>query len=393
MGIFSKNKNKNELMLVFNIGSSSVEGALFLAQSSGVPKIIFSTSEQIQLEDKIDIDRFYNLAMQSLEIVAGRIYKAGLGAPKEIFCVLSSPWHVSQTRIINYKKNTPFVFTAKLAESLIKKETELFEEEHLKNKVSGAVSNRIIELKNIKTTLNGYETAEPINQKVQELEIIIFISMSEEETLKKIEDTISKSFHFNKIRFCSFTLSSFTVVRGMYPKQENFLLLDVGGEVTNVAMVKKNILHESISFPSGRNFLTRGVASSLGCTLSEANSLISLLKDGHAEKTVVEKLETVINQLKAKWLKEFQESLVNISNDISIPSTIYMTADKDLADFFCQTIKSEQFNQYTLTESKFEIIFLDLPMFLGISVFKDVSVDKTSLVIDSIYINRFLTKI
>ena len=393
MGIFSKNKNKNELMLVFNIGSSSVEGALFLAQSSGVPKIIFSTSEQIQLEDKIDIDRFYNLAMQSLEIVAGRIYKAGLGAPKEIFCVLSSPWHVSQTRIINYKKNTPFVFTAKLAESLIKKETELFEEEHLKNKVSGAVSNRIIELKNIKTTLNGYETAEPINQKVQELEIIIFISMSEEETLKKIEDTISKSFHFNKIRFCSFTLSSFTVVRGMYPKQENFLLLDVGGEVTNVAMVKKNILHESISFPSGRNFLTRGVASSLGCTLNEANSLISLLKDGHAEKSVVEKLETVMNQLKAKWLKQFQESLVNISNDISIPSTIYMTADKDLADFFCQTIKSEQFNQYTLTESKFEIIFLDLPMFLGISVFKDVSVDKTSLVIDSIYINRFLTKI
>jgi hypothetical protein len=393
MGIFSKNKNKNELMLVFNIGSSSVEGALFLAQSSGVPKIIFSTSEQIQLEDKIDIDRFYNLAMQSLEIVAGRIYKAGLGAPKEIFCVLSSPWHVSQTRIINYKKNTPFVFTAKLAESLIKKETELFEEEHLKNKVSGAVSNRIIELKNIKTTLNGYETAEPINQKVQELEIIIFISMSEEETLKKIEDTISKSFHFNKIRFCSFTLSSFTVVRGMYPKQENFLLLDVGGEVTNVAMVKKNILHESISFPSGRNFLTRGVASSLGCTLNEANSLISLLKDGHAEKSVVEKLETVMNQLKAKWLKQFQESLVNISNDISIPSTIYMTADKDLADFFCQTIKSEQFNQYTLTESKFEIVFLDLPMFLGISVFKDVSVDKTSLVIDSIYINRFLTKI
>src|SRR6266568_4891650 len=110
MGIFSKSKNNKELVLVFNIGSSSVGGALFFAQSSGIPKIIFSTTEQIRLEEKMNSDRFYTLAMQSLETVVGRVYKAGLGAPKEIFCVLSSPWHVSQTRIINYKKNTPFVF-------------------------------------------------------------------------------------------------------------------------------------------------------------------------------------------------------------------------------------------------------------------------------------------
>ena len=43
MGIFSKNK-KNKLILVFHIGSSNVEGALFWAQDSGVPRIIFSSA-------------------------------------------------------------------------------------------------------------------------------------------------------------------------------------------------------------------------------------------------------------------------------------------------------------------------------------------------------------
>jgi len=66
-------------------------------------------------------------------------------------------------------------------------------------------------------------------------------------------------------------LSSFTVVRDMHIQKENFLLLDIGGEVTNISMVKKNILRESISFPLGCNFLPRGVASNLKCSLNEAN--------------------------------------------------------------------------------------------------------------------------
>ena len=390
MGFFSKNKNKNELKLVLNIGSSSVEGALFSAQDSGTPKIIFSATAPILLEDQIDIDRFLFLTMQSLEIVVERIHKAALGAPTEIFCVLSSPWHVSQTRTINYKKNTPFVFNTKLAESLVQKETLLFEEEHLKKDTHADSSNRTIELKNIKTILNGYETSEPLNQKTQELEMTIFISIGEEKVLKNIEDIIKKYFQFKQIRFSSFTLASFTVVRDICIQQENFLLLDVGGEVTNISMVKKNILCESISFPIGSNFLIRGIASDLGCTIGEASSLLSLFEDGHAEKTVAQKLTSTLDKLRKEWLKEFQESLANISNDISIPSTIYMTTEKELADFFSQTIKTEQFNQYTLTDSKFEVNFLDTKLFQGVVAFDDVAVREPNLIIDAIYINRFL---
>ena len=129
-------------------------------------------------------------------------------------------------------------------------------------------------------------------------------------------------------------MAFFTTVRDVYKQQENFLLVDIGGEVTDIFMTKKNILRESISFPLGRNFLTRGVAFELGCSLNEANSLISLYKDGHAEKSVTKKLALIIKKLQTKWLEKFQESLANLSHDISIPSTIYIAIDKDLADFF-----------------------------------------------------------
>ena len=393
MGIFSRPKKKDELVLVFNIGSSSIGGALFLAQSSGIPKIIFSTREPIPIGKKIEVNRFLPLTIQALEIVVNKIYGARLGVPSKIFCVLSSHWCVSQTRMISFKKNSSFVFTEKLADELIKKEIKLFEEEHLEKYKNTDNPVRIVELKNIKTTLNGYETSSPLDQKAKELGMTIFISMSEEQILKKIENTIEKYFHLEQIKFSSFALSSFTVVRDMYEQEEDFLLVDIGGEITDIFMVKKNILRESISFPLGRNFLIRGVASGLGFTLSEADSFISLLKDGHAEASVAKKLTLIINQLRTEWLGKFQESLVKLSNDISIPETIYIIIDKDLADFFAETIKTEQFSQYTLTESKFEVIFLSTELLHGIAIFEENIIREPFIIIDSIYINRFLTSL
>ncbi|OGI62957.1 hypothetical protein A2818_00345 [Candidatus Nomurabacteria bacterium RIFCSPHIGHO2_01_FULL_40_12] len=390
MGIFRADKEKNKLALVFDIGSSSVGGALFYMQDSGFPNIIFSIRQPITLEADINVDRFFILTIKALEIVANRICMAGMGAPHMIFCVLSSPWYVSQNRIMRLKKNAPFIFTSKLADELIQKELALFKEEHLQKYTNIAHSIRPIEFKNIKTSLNGYETLSPLNQKAKELEMSIFVSMSEEQVLGKIEETIKKNFQSKEIKFSSFVMASFAVVRDMYINQENFLLIDIGGEVTDISMVKKNVLREATSFPLGSNFLIRGVASAFACSLGEAKSYLSLFKDEHAEKSVLEKLEAIINKLRTEWLLKFQDSLARLTSDISVPATIYMAVDKEFAEFFSEIIKNEQFNQYTLTESKFKIIFLSTEIFHGMAVFKEDVIRDSFLIIDSVYINRFL---
>ncbi|MFA6274523.1 MAG: hypothetical protein WC662_05165, partial [Candidatus Paceibacterota bacterium] len=358
MGIFGKGKDKEELALVFDIGSSSVAGALFYMQKSGVPKIIFSIREPIKLENQINFEKFLNLTIKSLDVIVNKICMQKLGAPKKIFCVLSSPWYASQTRIIKLGKNTSFIFNSKLADSLTQKEITLFEEEHLKKYLNNKEKIRPIELKNMKTLLNGYATPNPLNQKTKELEMTLFLSMSPEEVLSKIEESIGKHFYRGNIKFSSFAMASFSVARDMFVHQENFLLVDIGGEVTDISMVKKDILRTSISFPMGRNYMIRGVASALGCTLDEAKSYISLYKDEHMAKPNEKKFGPVVGKLKTEWLKKFQESLVNLSNDISIPATIFITVDQDFVQFFTELIKTEQFNQYTLTEAKFRIIFL-----------------------------------
>ncbi len=387
---FKASESKEELALVFDIGSASVGGALFAVQNSGIPKIIYSFREPITLESEIDADKLFSLTLKSLEVVAGKVATAGVGVPGKVFCVLSAPWYISQARVISMKNDVPFVFTSKLADELIQKEVKLFEETFFAKYVNAGSPIRSIELRNIKTTLNGYETHEPIGQKANELEMHIFISMSSEDVVESIEAVLGKHFIGKKVTFSSFAMASFIVVRDAYTHPENFLLVDVAGEMTDITMVKKNALRESASFPYGRNFLIRGMATNLGCSLGEAQSCISLIKDGHASDGTMRNVEPVVNKLKKEWLQKFQESLANLSSDISVPATIYLSVDEDLADFFSETIKTEQFSQYTLAESKFEVIFLNAKLFHGLAAFEETVVRDPFLIISAVYINRFI---
>lgn len=388
--IFSSVTGGEELTAVFHIGSSSVCAALVRVNRNGLPNIIFSLTEPIAPLDKINVKNFLTQTMRVFDTVGKKISTSSFGAPKKIFCILSSPWYISQNRTIKLEKNTPFVFNSKLADSLLEKEIKLFEEEHLAKYVNSENKIRALEVKNIKTMLNGYEISDPCDQKAKSLEMTLFISISGEDVLSKIENITMKHFHTKEIIFSSFLMSSFAVVRDMYTTADDFLLIDIGGEVTDISMVKKNLLRESISYPMGRNFILRGISSNLDLNLDEAKSLFFLFKDGHAEDKTQRKLEPVMNDLKNEWLKKFQSSLANLSKDISMPATIFITIDQEYSNFFADIIKTEQFNQYTLTESKFQIVFLNAEILHRAAVFENETIRDTFLIIDSIFINRFL---
>lgn len=390
MGFFLKSKEKNNLALVLDIRSSSIGGALFLISKSGPPEIIYSTREPITLIDDISFSKFLSLSIRTLDTVINRISSQALGSPKRIYCTLSSPWYSSQSRVISFKRETPFLFNIKLANNLIKKEIDLFREEYI-DKYKHLDNNiKLLEFKNMNISLNGYSTQKPLNQKATELEMNLFVSMGEEKVLEKIKGSIAKRFYPEDIIFSSFQMNSFAVARDVFVHDENFLLIDIGGEITDISMIKKDILRSSLSFPLGRNYLIREVKKTLDCSIDEAQSFISLYQEDHASKSLKTKLEPVIADIRMKWLKSFQESLASISNDISIPSIVFITADSDLADFFIQIIKIEQFNQYSLTDSKFRIVYLDKQTLHGIIKFRYGILSDPFLIIESIYANRFL---
>ncbi len=389
MSAMAKGKKKNEeLCLIFDITSASVGGALFYTKNSIKSKMtrgelnrtIFSVREPITFSREIDYDKFLSLTLKSLEIVAGKICNARLGAPDKIFCTLFSPWYASQTRTVNFTLGKSFTFTAKLADSLIQKEIKLFEEE-----VMGYLSDkndiRLIELKNMQVSLDGKMNNNPLGKRAKELSMTIFISMSQEQVLNKIKETIGRHFHVQKMKFISFAMASFSVTRDIFTKQKDFLLVDVSGEVTDISLVNNDILVDSISFPLGQNYFIREIARVFNCTLDEAKLYLSLYKDKHMLNAMGRKFEPVIDKLKMNWQKSFKKSLENFSNNSIDTNTIFLTIDKNLADFFSEIMKND---------SKFKVIILGTQTLHGNVSFEENIARDNFLTLESIYINKIL---
>ncbi len=390
MGIFSKREKEENLFLLFDVGSASVGGALFKAGGSRVPEVIFCARESIDFEEKIEPEKFFSSTLRALNAVTGKIHLSGLGRPEKIFCVLSSPWYVSQTRFIKLEKNTPFVFTEKVADELIQKEIEILEKENTEKFGKESKKIRPIEFKSMKTFLNGYPIANPYGKKARILEMPAFISAGAEKILKKMEQTIRKHFHTENVKFMSFAMAQFAVARDVWRDKENFLLVDIAGEVTDVSIVKKEVLHNSVSYPLGRNFIIRKIAQEFGFTLNEAESVISLYIQGHADKSLLRKILPFMKEAESDWLRGFQQSLIKISNDISIPADVFMSADRQFEKFFGDIIETEQFSQYTLTESKFRVVPMNTEILHGLASFKE-GVKRDPFIIAGIfYASRFL---
>ena len=291
---------------------------------------------------------------------------------------LASPWYASQVRTAKTSRLTPFVVSNSHLDDMIKRELKAFEEEEIKSKNLSGDAVRCIESQTIRACLNGYETHEPIGITAKELELTIFLSIASERTLKGIEDVIEHTYKA-PIVFSTFLSMTYLVARDFFPHQTNYMLMDIGGEVTDISLVKENGLQQSFSFPLGKNFILRRLSEKLQRTIPEVESLWAMFTEAKLTGPVRETCETVLRLARTEWQEAFQKALFFASKDLSIPDTILLTIDDGIAFWFSDTIKNEQFHQNTLAGKEFKILFMNGQLFgdslsFGLKVKREASI-------------------
>ncbi len=387
MSFLFGNKNKSELVAILDVGSSRVGGALVLISRNKTtkPKILLSVKNQINEDHNLNTEKF-TIAMESaLRATLRDIEKAKQGSPTRIICFLSSPWYASQTRTINFVKNAPFILTQKIIDDLVTKEIKLFESDHLQKYAADPEKPRILESKITQIMLHGYKVPDPIGKKITEVELSLFLSMCPGKILASIEKEAFQVFHGAKVRFTTFVFSSYAVARDIFPDNENFLLIDIGGEITDIGIVKNDVLLESISFPRGSNFLLRKISEGLGKTFEESTSLLNMCMDDKLNDTEKQRVSGPLHTAKQEWLSMFQKSLGSMASDLLVPEHIYLITDKALASCFIETINKEEFSQYALAEKKFEITTFNEAMLHNFCTFEPDAERDRFIILETIF--------
>jgi len=374
--------------VILDIGSGSVGGAVVLSSPKiSKPKILYTFRTPIVLAKNLNFERFSSVMLAALKDVLVKIEQNKAGAPENIFCFLASPWTASQTRTIKLKKNSPFRFTKELARNFVEKEIRNFQNTHLKRFEQIGSKMRLLEKEYFQIKLNGYKTNNPLGKRSGDFEIDLFVSIAPEKILGLIEYQIRKFFNL-PIHFHSFIFPSFLIIRDLFPKCSDYIFMDIAGEITDVSIVKNDILTESVSFPVGKSFLTATLAERLNKSSMEAGSILNLFLENKLEEKLVSKVNEILSEVKKTWLKSFDEALAKISGGLLPPSTIFVTVDPDVSKFFEQTIAAEEWGQFALANNKFNVIIINNRILSSaISILEKAALDPF-LSLESIYTNK-----
>ncbi len=361
MSFFGKKPTPKKIVAVLDIGSASVGGALVSIpeqNSHEKPEILFATRQPLYYQNELNFETFLAAMLQSLDTVLGKLRESGEGIPSRVHTILAAPWYASQTRIVKYAKNVDFVFSDKLWSELVEKESRAFEEVFLKQYSEMGDKARIIEGKNINILLNGYPSKDPIGKKTREVELSLYLSISSEEVTTNIEERINTVFK-SPITFSSFLFNLFAVARDIFPNESNFIVADIGGEVTDVGVAKNDVLLDTASFPYGTNMLARTLSSKLDLSKHETSAYLHLYMEGKLEKRMHARVDRVLEKVRKEWLMQFAKTLDAMSKDLSLPSTIFLTTDEEILQWFGDTALREEFAQYTHTNRPFSVILVN----------------------------------
>ena len=317
MNLFFQNqKNKEHLVVLIDIGSASVGGALILINKKSNPKIVYSVRRDMAFQKKLDFDRFHSSMLESLVYVVGDLEKNGLPhlkfthlgslTPEKVECTFSSPWFASQTRIIKQKDNKEIKITEDYLEKIIEKEVNIFKESKEVEVKIRDTDTLVIEKQTQQILLNGYETQNPYGKIAKEIEIALLISVALNDVVKDVTGKIMKVFSVENISFNTFPSVFFNIVRSELSAPDEFILVDISGELTDVSVVRNNVLINTSTFPAGKKNIIRELSKKLKTSTEDALSQLRIMDEGRMEDAQVIKFGKILGKiLEKEWVNDY----------------------------------------------------------------------------------------
>ena len=365
MSFFS---SKSELAIVFHIGSSSVAAGLVRLQHGKIAHVIYTIREEIAYRDTVDAERFLNDMILALKRVNARLAKEGIvhlkftefGSllPQRIYYVFSSPWAVTQTKVASIIKPDGFIMTKELIDNVVREQEQIFETEML-GQADLADKLQTIEKRVIQIKLNGYEVENPHGKKATRADISLFMSLIPKAVVDKVFDVSMSTYHPKNTEMSSFPLASFSTLREVFHSQKDFIFIDVGGELSDISIIRDGVIIETASFPLGRHFLVRKVAKAFAMSPEATISLIRMYYERHAETSVDVKLKPVMEQASVEWSTALHTTLSGVSLKVALPTHLFTIINNDFVDFFMTSLTAEKVTEFGMRETPLSVTLIN----------------------------------
>lgn len=345
--MFGFNKiKKNKVGVVIDFAGSSIGGLLFEIKEGEKTRALVSFRKSFNFLFDINFTASLRCAKESLRFVLKELKKFHPDKVDFVSCVFSSPWFVSQTKTITVTMEEPFKVKNDFFNNLIEEEEKKFNKDE-------KINSQFIEHEAVMAELNGYSVNNPVGKTASSVKSSIYVSAGVKKTMEMAKEEIENLLGPISFSFATFPLVAFKVLNDIMNGKEGFLIIDIGGEVTEIILARNGSLERTVSFSVGCNLLLRKISSKMNTFFEESSSVLRAYLRGHLVIDDLDKMTATINDSIKEWRDGFRNSLLEISAETLLPQNVFLIEDGLVCKPFYSCINNEEFSEFTVIRKPF----------------------------------------
>jgi hypothetical protein len=319
------------VFVLFDIGSASI-GAGIVTYEHGEIKVLWNSRIEYGYQSVDDFERYTHTMYATLLEIGMKVKGEGLSVVKQslkrfhmndvrVFCVLGAPWFYGAVEYVEEKKDKPFQITPTTLDALIdtgyeamlqKKNTQMWQEVMGESEILETYINQV--------KVRGYAVKQYMNQTVKEVEARIYISLTPQAVKAHVREVLEKLFPNHDTDFVSSThiLSGKSYTQHT---QERILLVEVGGEMTNVSLLQYGTACTTTTFSHGTNHVLRAITPK-ATNAKEARGPVTVMLKKLASAKSFDEIPEALEAPMEAWHNGFVHALGTVSGGVTPPRTV-----------------------------------------------------------------------
>lgn len=338
-----KLRQYNEYDLVVDVGSASIGLGLVRFSKEGIPQIVYTTRIPLVIAEKPTYDTFLPKLLlflkKGLQNFTEELENKQLRtkAIRHVHIFYASPWYRARTKRASFKEKRPIKINQLFIDKILQTQKNEFLKDN--NILSDDSRLTIIEEKILDVRLNGYKTNNPIGKNATSVELAFYIGTVPDKIIKNVEDTLRDVIRHKRIYHHTFPLAAYSSILDVFPHDNTFLHIDITGEITDIYLVREDVLEKTVTFPSGRNLLIRIIAEKFNVSSSGALSYLDLYLSGNADTKFADLMQNAVQSVGDEWNIFYNDAVEYLCVNTPIPHKIFTTVDKDVEKFYSNLMK------------------------------------------------------
>jgi hypothetical protein len=341
-------------VLVVDVDDASVGVSVVEVQASAPAIVLASERMMLPLESR-STDQSASAIVQLLEQCADKVLKgymaAGPGetkkpshgasaraAPSAVHVILRAPWTRFRTAQSTESFSEPRAISKDIIPALAKKAIAT---------ITDLDASNILETGVMQVFLNGYPTGQPIGKRAQTIAVTAFESDVHATMKKGFTEVFGKLLPGRPLTFRSGMRALLTVLHEHVPDINRFVVVDLGGSATSIAVVRKEMVTQNAEATEGSATIIKRVA---GAGLPEETlTQLRMLMSDTCTTDACKATKDALAKAEPELVKAYGDMIGKLAERRRLPNQCILAAPAELAPWLQGFFSRIDFGQFTAT--------------------------------------------